>query len=92
MTFIVDHDFFRLGLGGCIEKFKEQGVLEPEFFYKLNQVLVKGLGIESFGLTKILMKEIENFNKKEQEFEEEREEICVDKIRRTLQKTKSIQY
>lgn len=64
--------------------------MEPEFFYKLNEGLVKGLGVESFGLAKILAKEIDNFNKKEQEFEEE--EISVDKIRRTLQKTKSIQY
>ena len=79
-------------MGGCVEKFKEQGVLEPEFFYKLNKGLVKGLGVESFGLINILAQEIENFNKKEQELEDEREEICVDKIRRTLQKSKSIQY
>ena len=44
-----------------IEKFREQGVLEPEYFYRLKQNHLKGLGVESFGMRNIIMKEIDKY-------------------------------
>lgn len=83
----------RLKLEEFIPKFKEQGVLEQEFFYKLNEGLMTGLGITSYGMKKLLMKEIDEFNKKEVNEEDNIEkEVSLKKIQRVLLKTKSIQY
>lgn len=79
----------RLGLADFIEKFREQGVLDPANFAELNEGLVKELGVESLGLRKKLIAEIEKFGKAEQK---EDDEESLKGIKRVLLKTKSIQY
>ena len=83
----------RLNMQQYIPKFIEHDVWEPEFFYKLELGNLKGdLGVDNYGLRKMLMKEIEEFNKKGVEIEDLEvggpvEDLIVEKIQNTLKKS-----
>ena len=85
----------RLKLESFIEKFKENKVLDAEYFYELNEGELAVIGIESYGMRKLLMKEIDNFNKKSQEVEIEGSqihELLNERVQNILKKSGSIQY
>ena len=79
-------------------KFWNDEVLDPECFYKLEKGNLKeDLKVDSYGLRMVLMKEIENFNKKGVEIEDIElggplEELIVEKIQNALKKSGSIKY
>ena len=85
----------RLGMQKYIPKFIENDVIENEFFYKLDIDTLDGeIGVDNIGLRKILMKEIETVNKKNENEEWLLEEALfkAESLKNVLKKSSSIQY